>query len=87
MSNSAACFVFFAIFMLLVFLQIAIRSKNPIKKALTWSFWGIIALTIVNITSSLTSASLPVSLLSVGVSAVMGIPGVTMLLILNMVLR
>ncbi|MDR0404231.1 MAG: pro-sigmaK processing inhibitor BofA family protein [Oscillospiraceae bacterium] len=76
----------FIVFVLLVFLQMAIKSKNPIKKAITGSFWGIAALSLVNMTSSITNAVLPVSLLSIGVSAVMGVPGVTMLLILNMVL-
>ena len=45
---------------------------------------GIVAMLAVNLTSSFTGVVLPVSLLSVGVSAGLGVPGVTLLLFLNL---
>ena len=46
---------------------------------------GLVALVLVNITGGFTGVTLPVSLLSLGVSAGLGIPGVTMLLLLNLI--
>ena len=64
-----------AIFFSLVFIQILVRAKRPVRKAIS----GIL-------TGTFTSVTLPISLLSIGISAVAGIPGVTMLLILRMIM-
>ncbi|MDR0739027.1 MAG: pro-sigmaK processing inhibitor BofA family protein [Oscillospiraceae bacterium] len=85
MSNIMALLLIFVVFLSLVFLQIALKSKKPIKKAFFLSFLGVIALIFVNITSFLTSVSIPVSLLSIGIAIVMGIPGITTILLLNMI--
>ncbi|MDR3179090.1 MAG: pro-sigmaK processing inhibitor BofA family protein [Oscillospiraceae bacterium] len=83
MSNTAAYFLIFSVFSSLIFVQIAIKSEKPIRKAIISSFWGILTLIFVNAVSFLTNAWLPVSLLSIGITMVLGIPGVTMLLIMN----
>lgn len=73
------------IFLLLIFIQVFVRSKKPIRKTLSGIFTGIATLALVNTTGAFTGVTLPVSLLSLGVSAVSGIPGVTMLLVLKMI--
>lgn len=75
------------VFLLLVLIQISVKSKKPIRKTLSGIFTGIATLAIVNISGTFTGVTLPVSLLSLGVSAVSGIPGVTMLLVLKMILQ
>ncbi len=59
-------------------------NKRPVKKSVISILIGIAALAAVNLTSSFTGVVLPVSLLSVLVSAGGGIPGVTLMLALNL---
>lgn len=74
-----------AIFVLLVIIQVIVHSKNPVKKAISGIIVGILTLTVVNISGIFTGVTLPISILSLGVSAIAGIPGVTMLLLLNLI--
>lgn len=74
------------IFATLVLLQVAVKSKRPVRRALTGVFTGIFVLALVNISGTFTGVTLPVSLLTIGVSAIAGIPGVTMLLALQMII-
>ena len=74
------------IFGLLVLLQVIVRSQKPVKKALGGMVNGLLALIAVNLTGAYTGVVLPLSLLTLSVSAVAGIPGVTMLLLLNRIL-
>ena len=60
-------------------------AKKPFRRALGSALNGLVALVLVNITGGFTGVTLPVSLLSLGVSAGLGIPGVTMLLLLNLI--
>ena len=53
------------------------------RKCLTSAVMGVLAMTAVNLTSVFTGISLPFSGLSVMVSAVLGIPGVAGMLIIN----
>ena len=69
----------------LVLVQILLRSKHPVWATFKNILAGIITLFAVNLTSSVTAVTVPISLLSLGVSAVAGIPGVTLLLALNLV--
>ena len=73
------------IFLLLVIIQVILRAKHPIRKAAGGVLTGLAALIIVNISGALTGVTLPISMLSIGVSAVAGIPGVTMMLLLNLI--
>ena len=73
------------IFCALLVLHVAAGSKKPFRRALGSALNGLVALVLVNITGGFTGVTLPVSLLSLGVSAGLGIPGVTMLLLLNLI--
>lgn len=75
------------IFILLVVIQMIVRSKRPIRSALGGILTGLLTLVVVNITGVFTGVSLPLSLLNIGVSAAAGIPGVTMLLLLNLIVK
>lgn len=59
------------------------KSKHPVKKTAMGMFTGIIALVAVNLLSPLTSVAVPISALSVLVSVIGGVPGVTLILSLN----
>ena len=56
------------------------------KKFAVAAFLGLAALIMVNLTTQYSGVSLPVSSLSIGTSAVLGIPGVILLVILENVL-
>ena len=73
-----------AVFWGLVVLQIMIRGKHPAQYALGGIGMGLCALAAVNLTGWLTGVTLPLSLMSLGVSAAGGIPGVTTMLVLNL---
>lgn len=75
-----------SIFFTLVIIQLLVRSKKPIRKAISGILTGLFSLFAVNLIGIFTNVTLPISLLSLGISAVAGIPGVTMLLLLKMVI-
>lgn len=74
------------VFIILVIIQKISGSETPVRSVILSMLVGILALTAVNLCSGFTNVSVPVSLLSLIVSSVLGIPGVTMLLILQMIL-
>lgn len=74
------------IFIVLVIVQMIVHSEKPVRKAISGIFVGVLTLALVNIAGNFTGVTLPVSLLTLGVSGVAGIPGVTMLLLLQMIL-
>ncbi len=61
-------------------------AKTPLRAALLSMLSGVLVLIAVNLCSGFTNVSIPVSMLSLGVSAFLGISGVTLLLILQMIL-
>lgn len=71
------------IFLMLFSIQLIVKAKNPLKKMLFSMIKGIATLIIVNIAGIFTGVTLPVSLLSLAIAAVVGIPGVTAMLIFN----
>ena len=73
-----------AVLFALVLLQMLLHAKRPLPYALGGVGLGIGALAAVNLTSVLTGVGLPVSLLTIGVSAAGGIPGVAALLLLKL---
>ena len=85
MENWIIWLIFAGIFCALLVLHVAAGSKKPFRRALGSALNGLVALVLVNITGGFTGVTLPVSLLSLGVSAGLGIPGVTMLLLLNLI--
>lgn len=74
------------IFGLLVVIQLAVRTKKPIQRAAGGVLVGLCALLAVNVTGAFTGVSLPLSPLSLGVAGTAGLPGVTLLLLLNLLL-
>ena len=74
------------IFGLLVVIQLAVRAKKPIQRAAGGVLVGLCALLAVNVTGAFTGVSLPLSPLSLGVAGTAGLPGVTLLLLLNLLL-
>ena len=67
-------------------LHFAEKNKRPFKRALLSMASGVFSLIAVNLFSGLTGVSIPVSLLSVLTSALGGVPGVTLLLFLDLIL-
>lgn len=74
------------VFIILVIIQKIMHSKQPVRTALISMMWGIIALVAVNLCSSFTGVSIPVSPMTLSVSSVLGIPGVTCLLLMQRIL-
>lgn len=60
------------------------KNKKPVKRALFSLLTGFATLVVVNISSVFTGVSLPYSMLTIVVSLIGGIPGVTALLGLNL---
>lgn len=73
------------VFALLVLLQVIIRAAHPVQRALGGVAMGLCALAAVNLTGFFTGVSVPLSPLAIGVSGAAGIPGVTLLLLLNLI--
>ena len=76
---------FGAIFVMSIIHKIS-GAKTPVRASLISMLSGIIALIAVNLCSGFTNVFIPVSMLSLGVSAFLGISGVTALLIIQTVL-
>ena len=85
MENWIIWLIFAGIFCALLILHVAAGFTKPFRRALGSALNGLVALVLVNITGGFTGVTLPVSLLSLGVSAGLGVPGVTMLLLLNLI--
>ena len=77
----AAIFVTFITFAILHFLG---KNKHPFKRSLLSMTLGAATLFAVNLTGAFTGVTLPISLLSLLVSIIGGIPGVTLMLGLNL---
>ena len=74
------------VLILLVVLQLCAGNKKPVRSALSSILLGWVSLLAVNISGIFTGVTLPISALSIGVSGAAGIPGVTMLVLLDMIL-
>lgn len=75
------------VFALLVVIQVIVKAPKPVQRAAGGVIMGLCALAVVNLASLFTGVSLPLSPLTIGVSGAAGIPGVTMLLLLNLILK
>ncbi len=73
------------VFIALMILQILAKAKKPARKALLSVGIGLGTLLAVNLSGHFTGVYLPLNPLSLGVSAVGGIPGVTAMLVLNLI--
>lgn len=78
--------IFTGVFLTMSVIHKIAGAKTPVRASIISMLSGIVALTAVNLLSCFTNIFIPVSMLSLGVSAFLGISGVTMLLILQMIL-
>lgn len=76
--------MFFGAFLLFAFAHYISKSRHPFKRSLLSMAIGILTLIAVNLTGSFTGVYLPVSLVSVCCAAFGGVPGVTLMLGLNL---
>ena len=72
------------ILVILYILEKIEKNKKPLFRAFITMIIGLSALALVNITTFLTGVKIPISLFTVGVSSGCGLPGVTLLLFLNL---
>lgn len=75
----------FAVFIVFSIIHYAGKNKRPFKRAFISMLCGLCTLLAVNLSGSITGVFLPISLLSILVSLIGGIPGVTLLLTLNLI--
>lgn len=73
-------------YLLFLLIQALSGEQKPFRKAFMTMCSGLIALAVVNLTGVYTGVTLPVSILSICAAAVGGIPGVTLLLVMNLIL-
>ncbi len=71
-------------FVIFIIIQKLSKNKRPVRRAFLSLFSGALALVLVDAVSVFTGVYIPVSLLSITVSVIGGIPGVTALLALNL---
>lgn len=71
-------------FCLLALLHYLSKKKHPLKRALLSMIIGALSLIAVNLTSGFTHVYIPVSLISILISVIGGVPGVTLMLVLNL---
>lgn len=76
--------IMFVTFIIFAFIHFLSKNKRPFKRAMLSIFIGIATLLAINFTSGITGVYIPISLLSVLVSAIGGVPGVTLMLVLNL---
>lgn len=78
------CLTIFSTFLIFAVLHYFGRNKHPFKRSLFSMVIGVLTLFAVNLTGTFTGVTLPISTLSLLVSAIGGIPGVTLMLGLNL---
>ena len=78
-----AVLIFIAIFLVLSFIHYAAKKKKPFRRAFLSMLLGTAALGVVDLLSPLTTVYIPITELSLAVSAAGGIPGVALLVILS----
>ena len=70
---------------LLILLRILTVQKKPLRTVLYGGMKGVAALGAVNLAGLLTGVTIPVSVLSLGLTFLCGVPGVITILVLNLV--
>ena len=75
--------IYIGIFLTLSFIHYAAKKKKPFKRAFFSMLIGVLALLTVNLLSTLTTVYIPVTTLSLTVSAAAGIPGVALMILLS----
>ena len=72
-----------SVFLIFSFIHYAAKKKKPFKRAFLSMLSGILLLGAVNTASGLTGVYIPVTRLTLLVSAAGGVPGVTLLVLLT----
>ena len=62
---------------------VAFRGKQPLRRLFVGAVQGLCALAAVNVAGAVTGVSLGISWLSLAAAGLLGIPGVTLLLLLQ----
>lgn len=78
--------VLVATLLLFTVLHALSKRKRPFKRALLSMLAGAVTLAVINLLSPISGVYIPVSVLSVLTSVIGGVPGVTLLLFLNLIL-
>ncbi len=76
--------VFFSTFISFAVIHYISKNKRPFKRSFISMCVGLLTLLAVNLTSSFTGVYIPVSLFSILISLIGGVPGVTLILALNL---
>lgn len=74
----------FATFIMFAFVHYIAKNKRPFKRALISMSVGAALLFLIHFSYPLTGVNIPISLLSILTSVIGGVPGVTLLLFLNL---
>lgn len=72
---------------ILLLVNIILKSKHPIVKSIFSTVSGVTSLVILESFSALTGLSLPLNLITASVSAIFGLPGIGTMLVLNSLLK
>ncbi|MCH5296756.1 MAG: pro-sigmaK processing inhibitor BofA family protein [Ruminococcus sp.] len=78
------CLILFCVFIAFSIIHYKGKNKRPFKRSLISMICGVATLFAVNLAGSFTGVVLPVSFLSLMVSLIGGIPGVTLMLALSL---
>ncbi len=78
------CLIIFSAFLVFAVIHRISKSKHPFKRSLLSFACGLLTLLAVNLSGTFTGVYLPVSLMSILISMLGGIPGVTLMLGLNL---
>lgn len=73
------------VFLLFSFILFAAKNKKPFKRAFLYMLLGVLSLCVVNLISSLSGVYVPVTTLSLLTSAIGGLPGTALLVMLTLV--
>ncbi|MBQ5347952.1 MAG: pro-sigmaK processing inhibitor BofA family protein [Ruminococcus sp.] len=74
-----------ASFIVFIIIQKISKNKRPCKRAFISLVSGLSSLIVVDLLSVFTGVYIPISLLSILISIVLGIPGVTSMLCINLI--
>jgi len=74
-------------FALLFIIRVILKCKKPLSKTLYGIITGILVLSFVHIIGRFINIDIPISVMSIGISSVAGVPGVIMILLLNIITK
>lgn len=72
-----------SILMILILINLILKANHPIASSLKYLVLGPIGLLITNIISTYIGINCPINTISLGISALLGAPGIGSFLILN----